>query len=177
MPRIALIHALRESPAPIDAAFDALWPEARRTHLLDDSLSADLASAGAIDAAMTQRFLDLAAYVRRQGADAILFTCSAFGLCIDAVKAAHPELPVLKPNEAMVDEAVAWARAHPGQRMGLVASFQPTLRSMPQEFPPTLQPLCALAAQALPALQRGDGAAHDADAVAAAASLAAQGCG
>ncbi len=177
LPRIALIHALRESLAPIDSAFEALWPEARRTHLLDDSLSADLAAAGVLDDGMTRRFLDLATYVRRQGADAILFTCSAFGPCIDAVKAAHPAIPVLKPNEAMLDEATAWARQNPARPLGLLATFGPTLASMPPEFPADVALRTGLAASALAALQRGDGGAHDALANEAAAALAAQGCG
>ena len=53
MVRIALIHALRHSPPPVETAFAALWPEARLMNLLDDSLSADLARDGAITDAMT----------------------------------------------------------------------------------------------------------------------------
>ena len=56
-------------------------------NLLDDSLSADLARAAAGSTTrMTARFLALAAYAIDTGAQAILFTCSAFGPCIDAVK-------------------------------------------------------------------------------------------
>ena len=44
--RIALIHALKHSPAPIAASFAKLWPEAQLMNLLDDSLSADLARDG-----------------------------------------------------------------------------------------------------------------------------------
>ena len=44
--RIALIHALRHSPPPIEAAFARAWPEAVLMNLLDDSLSADLARDG-----------------------------------------------------------------------------------------------------------------------------------
>jgi len=81
-------------------------------NLLDDSLSADLARSGGLDAAMTARFVALADYAVGTGAQAILFTCSAFGPCIDEVKRRHAALPVLKPNEAMVDEAVALGRAY-----------------------------------------------------------------
>ncbi len=51
--RVALIHALRHSVAPVEDAFLRLWPEARRVNLLDDSLSADLAAAGALAPAIT----------------------------------------------------------------------------------------------------------------------------
>lgn len=170
--RIALIHALRHSITPIEAAFARLWPEAVLANLLDDSLSADLARDGAISAAMTGRFLSLAHYAVRSGADGILFTCSAFGPCIEACAAALAPLPVLKPNEAMIEEALALAG--PAARVGLLASFAPTLASMPAEFAAaaprvTLTP--CLAAEAMAALDRGDGAAHDLAAAAGAAGL------
>ncbi len=60
--QITLIHALRHSPPPIEASFERLWPDARLRNILDDGLSADLAREGKITPAMTQRFLDLAAY-------------------------------------------------------------------------------------------------------------------
>lgn len=111
-PRIALIHALGLSVAPINGELARAWPQAERMNLLDDRLSADLArSAAGPDARMTRRFLDLAGYAFRHGADAILFTCSAFGPCIDAVARRWPDRAVLKPNEAMIDEAAAIARA------------------------------------------------------------------
>lgn len=154
--RIALIHALRHSPPPIEAAFARLWPEATLMNLLDDSLSADLSRDGRITEAMTERFLSLASYTRATGADGILFTCSAFGLCIEAVQRALSPLPVLKPNEAMIEEAMAI-----GGRIGLLASFGPTLQSMPPEFPGSLTVTPKLADGALAALDRGDGAEHD----------------
>src|SRR3954454_1129627 len=104
--RVALIHALRHSPPPIEAAFARLWPEATLANLLDDSLSADLARDGALTPAMTDRFLTLARYAATSGADGILFTCSAFGPCIDACARELAPMPVLKPNEAMIDEAM-----------------------------------------------------------------------
>ncbi|MCW5660226.1 MAG: arylsulfatase [Burkholderiaceae bacterium] len=175
MTRIALIHALAQSVAPINEALADAWPDVQRMNLLDDSLSADLARAGALDAAMTARFLRLGDYAAATGADAILFTCSAFGPCIDAVKAKLAPLPVLKPNEAMIDEAAARVREH-GGLLGLVATFGPTLQSMPAEFPSGVPLRTALAAGALDALQRGDTEAHDRAALDAARTLQAQGC-
>lgn len=165
--RIALIHALRHSPPPIEAAFAALWPEPVLMNLLDDSLSADLARDGQLTEAMTGRFLTLARYAVDTGAAGILFTCSAFGPCIDAVKREFPALPVLKPNEAMIEEAVA-----AGRKIGLMATFAPTLASMPPEFPATVALVPKLAAGALAALDRGEGAEHDRLAAEAARDLA-----
>ena len=170
--RIALIHALKHSVAPIEAAFARLWPEARLMNLLDDSLSADLARDGALTQAMTERFLTLARYARGTGADGILFTCSAFGPCIDACAKALAPIPVLKPNEAMIEEAVALAGPH--GRIGLMATFAPTLASMPPEFAataPGVMLVPCLAAEALSALDRGDAVAHDQEAAKAATAL------
>jgi hypothetical protein len=160
VPRIALIHALPLSVGPIAAELDRAWPEAQRMNLLDDSLAGDLARAGGIDARMTERFLALGGYAFAAGCDAILFTCSAFGPCIDAVARRWPHAPVLKPNEAMVDEASAIARRG-GGRIALVATFAPTLASMPAEFPRDVEVVPVLAEGALAALDGGDGALHD----------------
>jgi Asp/Glu/hydantoin racemase len=174
--RIALIHALAHSVAPINDVMARDWPEAQRMNLLDDSLSADLARSNAgLDVAMHQRFETLAAYAERTGSQAILFTCSAFGPCIEAVAARRPQMPVLKPNEAMIAEAVAAVQG--GGRIGLVASFAPTLQSMPAEFPDGTDLRTALADGAMDALNAGDGATHDALVVEAAQRLRAEGCG
>ena len=130
--RITLIHALTHSIAPTANAFSRLWPEATLMNLLDDSLSVDLARDGALTPAMTERFLALARYAASTGAQGILFTCSAFGPCIEACARELAPMPVLKPNEAMIEDAVALAG--PTGRIGLLATFPPTLQSMPPEF-------------------------------------------
>jgi hypothetical protein len=84
-------------------------------------------------------------------------------------------MPVLKPNEAMIEEAVALAG--PAGRIGLLATFAPTLATMPAEFAavaPDVTLVTALAAEALAALNVGDAAAHDRLAAKAARSL--EGC-
>ena len=125
--RITLIHALKHSIVPIEASFARLWPDASLMNLLDDSLSADLARDGRLTDAMTERFLRLGRYAAGTGSDAILFTCSAFGPCIEAVARAHAPMPVLKPNEAMIEQAAA-----KGRKIGLLSTFPPTLASMPR---------------------------------------------
>jgi len=129
---------------------------------------------------MHQRFLTLARYAASCGADGILFTCSAFGPCIEACARDLAPLPVLKPNEAMIEEAVALAGRNclpgglPGGRVALLATFAPTLASMPAEFAaaaPNLTVVPCLAEGALAAMDRGDPDGHDQAAARAAASL------
>ena len=127
--RIALIHATPIAIEPVTKAFNTHWSEATVTSLLDDSLSLDLERAGKLDASIIQRFVDLGDYVVRSGADAILFTCSAFGPAIDRVKQAHKSRPVLKPNEAMFEEAL-----EKGDKIGMLATFQPSIAPMEEEF-------------------------------------------
>jgi Asp/Glu/hydantoin racemase len=171
-PRIALIHALAHSIAPVNAELDRAWPGCVRMHLLDDSLSTDLAaSRNGLDDAMTARFVALGDYAVATGVRGILFTCSAFGTCIDAVARRFPDIPVLKPNEAMIADA-----SRIGRRIGLVASFAPTLASMPAEFPETVSVLPMLADGALDALTLGDAPLHDRLVVQAAQRVAAKGC-
>lgn len=126
-PRIALIHATPVAIEPIVDAFKQLWPEARTTNLLEDSLSADLAAEGRLTEEMIGRFVTLARYVHGCGADAILFTCSAFGPAIEAARASL-DVPVLKPNEAMLDEALAC-----GTRIGIMGTFEPSIPSLKAE--------------------------------------------
>jgi hypothetical protein len=127
-PRIACIHAMQGSISPTKRAFDAVWPEAARQNILDDTLSTDVQCTG-LDAAMDRRFAELAHYARASSADGILFTCSAFGSCIEKVKAQHPDIPVLKPNEAMMEEAVRI-----GGRIGVLSVFGPTVGSIVHEM-------------------------------------------
>ena len=154
-----------------------MWPQATRVNLLDDSLSADLAAnGGVLDERMHERFITLADYAVDAGANGILFTCSAFGSCIERVARKHAHIPVLKPNEAMIAEAVDAVKSS-DQSIGLIASFAPTLVSMPPEFLATVSLQTALVEDAMRALNAGDGAAHDASVVAAAQRLKANGAG
>ena len=127
-PRIALIHATPVAIDPIVNAFRRLWPEARLTNLLEDSLAPDLAAEGRLTDRMIGRFVILASYAHDCGADAILFTCSAFGPAIEAARAAL-DIPVLKPNEAMLEQALA-----AGTRIGLIATFEPSIPALRAEL-------------------------------------------
>jgi Asp/Glu/hydantoin racemase len=166
-PRIALIHALRESMEPIWSAFSKSWPVAQTFNLLDDSLSADLAQEGKLTDAIIDRFVTLGRYACNAGAgekttDAILFTCSAFGPAIEAVE--HDlEIPVLTPNEAAFDDAIAI-----GSRIGLMVTFPPSepalikkLEDLAKTKGVEIDITSTVVAEALATLQAGDPSRHD----------------
>lgn len=161
-PRIVLIHATPVAVDPIREAFARLWLEAETVNILDDSLSADRAQAEGLDARFFSRLDTLADYAVSIGADGILFTCSAFGPAIEAV-ARRLDIPVLKPNEAMYEEALAR-----GARIGMVTTFPPSAETMQTEFDEDaarLRPGATLAvrivAEAMTALRAGDTARHN----------------
>jgi Asp/Glu/hydantoin racemase len=126
--RIALIHAVTVAIDPVQEAFRRLWPEVWCTNLLDDALSPDRERDGVLTDAMTKRIGVLADYAADTGAAAILFTCSAFGAAIEQA-AARMTIPVLTPNEAMFEAALAR-----GDRVGMLATFAPSVEGMEAEF-------------------------------------------
>ena len=156
--RVALIHATPAAMDPVNTAFLRHWPQAEQVHLLDDSLSRDRASAGALTAALSARIRAMADYAIGLDAKAILYTCSAFGPAIRAV-AQDLSVPVLTPNEAMFQEVAAI-----DGRAGLLASFPPSIDSMAQEFAdlgPRHPLATACASGAMDALSRSDVVHHD----------------
>ena len=168
--RIVLIHAVQVAMPPVAAAFAEHWPEVELVNLLDDALSVDRERATDLTPAMMQRIDALAGYAENVGAAGILFTCSAFGPAIEATRTRRA-LPVLKPNEAMFELALAQ-----GIRLGLLATFPPSVASMADELRDaaaragrcyTLRTVCV--PEALRALKAGDACYHD-DLLAAAAA-------
>ena len=160
--RIALIHATPVAMQPVVEAFRHGWPDVDTFSVLDDALSTDLARAGTLNTALQRRIDALAEYATGIGIDAILYTCSAFGEAIDAV-ARTAQIPVLKPNEAMFEAALGL-----GANIGLLATFQPSIPSLEQEFVDmakaqhthvTLESACV--PEAMAALTAGDADQHD----------------
>jgi hypothetical protein len=127
-PRIGLIHATPLAIEPVRAALAAHWPEAAAVNILDDSLSADRATATGLDDRLTDRILSLARYARSIDCEGILFTCSAFGNAIERA-ASELDVPVLKPNEAMFEAAIRH-----GGRIAMLYTFAPAAAGMEAEF-------------------------------------------
>jgi Asp/Glu/hydantoin racemase len=114
--------------APIEAAFRECWPDAERMNVFDDALAPDLERAGELTEGLNARIALLADYCVNSGCDAVLFTCSSFGAAVEA-KARAASVPVLKPNEAMFEQALAH-----GAKLGMLATFIPAVVPMEAEF-------------------------------------------
>ena len=162
-PRIVLLHGTPVAVEPIQRAFASRWPEAETVNLLDDSLSVDRAKDHDLTPRMFERFVELGTYAHRLGAAAILVTCSAFGPAIERMARELP-VPVLKPNEAMFREAIGR-----GRRIGMLATFAPSVPTMTEEFEQfvaetgvaaTLETL--VVEGAMDALRKGDADRHNA---------------
>jgi len=113
---------------PSKTSFAKLWPDARITNILEESLASDLKDDGAMTDAMKARFKTIGQYCADAGATAILFTCSAFGSAIEEVKAKHA-FPILTPNEALFEEVLEL-----GGRIALLTTFEPSVTALRSEL-------------------------------------------
>ena len=161
-PHIFLFSVHKDAMDAAVRAFTADWPEARISNLLDDSLFAWVREAGGVVPEMYDVFRNLTRHMIDRGANGILFTCSAFRPVIDACIKEF-ELPVLKPNDAMIENALA-----AGSRIAIMATVGPTIPSIAVEIEEkaaaqgrTVELMPYVVDHAFDALAGGDAATHD----------------
>jgi Asp/Glu/hydantoin racemase len=161
-PHIFLFSVHKDAMDAAVRAFAADWPQAQISNLLDDSLFTWVRDAGGVVPEMYDVFRNLTRHMKGRGADGILFTCSAFRQVIDACIADF-ELPILKPNDAMIEKAL-----DAGRRIAVMATVGPTIPSISVE----IEDMAAARGQqvelvpyvvegAFDALAGGDAATHD----------------
>jgi Asp/Glu/hydantoin racemase len=149
--------------APVHVAFERDWPEAETVNLLDDGLTIDRAKeADTLSETLIERFVAFGRYAHRIGADGILVTCSAFGPAIERMAEELP-IPVVKPNQAMFAAAL-----EKGSRIGMLATFGPSVPTMEAEFSAYAKDLhqgatltTVLVDKAIDRLRKGDHEAHN----------------
>ncbi len=162
-PNIVLFSVHKDAMEAAVRAFAADWPEARISNLLDDGLFAWVREAGGVVPEMYDVFRTLTRYIVSRRADGILFTCSAFREVIDACIAEF-RLPILKPNDAMIEQALA-----AGSRIAVMATVGPTIPSISAEIlgmaaarGKKVELVPYVVDHAFDALAGGDAAKHDA---------------
>ena len=161
--RIYVVHALTASLEPVARAFAGGWSKAKVCNLMDDALSRDRQSGAHSDDDFEHRFSGLIHYCLASGAHGILFACSAFNEAIEAARRGI-RLPVLKPDEAMISNALEM-----GDRLAVVATFEPSIASLRSQIESeakirgrSAQVRGVFVDEAMRALNAGDGARHDA---------------
>ena len=113
---------------PVEIAFGALWPDIETVSLLDEALSIDRQKQGELSEDLESRIITLAEYAEQLGSKGILYTCSAFGAAIEHA-ASKSDIPILKPNEAMFECAIA-----EGNDVVMLYTFEPAMAGMLAEF-------------------------------------------
>ena len=104
--RVFLVHPTPLALPPVDEAFKTLWREAQIVNLLDESLYADVGANGELTPGLYARVANLFRHCEASGADGILFSGSTFGPAVEEGRKGI-KVPVLRIEEAMMDEAVA----------------------------------------------------------------------
>lgn len=131
-------------------------------NIVDESLLKNTIRDGELTPLTVQRLVGYVQSAKQAGADAVLVTCSSIGPGVEAARAVV-DVPVLRIDEAMADQAVAT-----GSRIGVAATLNSTLK-------PTVELLNARAARAqrrcevisrlcegaFEAVASGDAATHD----------------
>lgn len=159
---IVLIHTVPPLLSVFDRLGGELLPDMVWKHILDEPLLARIEQTGGLTSRDSERLREHVEVADQIGADAVLVTCSTVSPCVDQVRPAFA-LPILKIDEAMVEEAVSL-----GQSIGVIATndttLKPTrllLRSQAQRMGKKIQVELMLVDDALTALMHGDGAKHD----------------
>jgi Asp/Glu/hydantoin racemase len=158
--KLVLIHTMPFLVDVFSRLCQAILPDVKIWHVLDEPLLEHVRQAGGIQPDDVQQLQMHISNAENIGADAVLVTCSTLSPGVECVRA---DIPALKIDEAMITGAVEL-----GSRIGVIATNPTTLE-------PTRSALLAQASRvskavdvhmhlvegALAALLKGDGALHD----------------
>lgn len=119
--RMALIHTGSFLVPAFAEICRTVMPDVNVFNIVDDSLIQDTIAANKLTPRTSRRLAGYIEAAQDAGADVILVTCSSVG---PAVEAARPfaDIPVLRIDEAMADEAVRQA-----SKIGVIATLSTTL--------------------------------------------------
>ncbi|MFE9118998.1 hypothetical protein [Streptomyces sp. NPDC007172] len=124
-PRIALISAVPAAMAPAADALRTGFPEAQVWHLLDDRLLSDAAGAAGPTAPLRARMRRLIEHAVAGGADAVLLTCSLYGVVAQELDGEGGRaVPVLAPDAAAFERLASGGYQH----VLVIASLEAALR-------------------------------------------------
>jgi aspartate/glutamate racemase len=118
---LGLIHTVGSLQGVFSGLAEELLPNVEVTHSVDESLLKDAIAEGGVTSEIEARLAALVAVLSQSGVDAIMVTCSSMGEAVDRI-AAKSNLPVLRVDTAMIDEAL-----RTGKRVGVLATLGTTM--------------------------------------------------
>jgi Asp/Glu/hydantoin racemase len=155
--RIGLFHATLNAISGAEAAWQAAVEPVTLRHYLDEGLLVHVRERG-LDAGARDRFRHWLELMIRDGADAVMTTCSSLSPLLPELRP-HLARPVVGIDDAMIEEALQL-----GSRVGVVATLRSaadTTAALLIARNPTTRCESALAMGAFEALGHGDTATHD----------------
>lgn len=118
---LALIHTSPTLTPVFRTLCAAEMPNVEVFHMVDESLIQDTIRAGHLRGITIRRLLAQIESAEAAGADAVMVTCSSIGPGVTLAQSLF-ELPVIRIDEAMAEEAVRI-----GRRIGVAATLRTTL--------------------------------------------------
>lgn len=160
--KLGILHT---TPATIDSLktlAEEMIPGVQVFNILDDSILPQLAQNGGDLSDIESRFITYGQAAFQAGADVILSACSSVGELVAPLRREVP-IPVVRIDEAMIDEAVGTAEVI-GVAATLATTLGPTCRFLETKAAQSgkairIEPL--LAAEAYRRLMAGDKEGHD----------------
>ncbi len=119
--KLALIHTSPTLTPVFRALCAAEMSDVEVFHMVDESLIQDTIRAGRLRGITIRRLLGQIQSAEAAGADAVMVTCSSIGPGVALAQSLF-ELPVIRIDEAMAEEAVRM-----GRRIGVAATLRTTL--------------------------------------------------
>lgn len=113
---VGLVHAVIPAIEPMRAAFRELAPDVTLVNILDEGLVTEIERRGSLTPGLVRRLTTLITLAEDAGAELVLLTCTAYSPVADDAQK-QSDVPVLKIDELMVEEALGRAR-----KIGLVAT-------------------------------------------------------
>ncbi len=118
------VFAIHTTPVLVEVLrklFPEILPDVRLVNVVDDSLLADVRTAGGLIPSVTRRIIGYGTLAESSGADAILSCCSSVGEAADLLSQTV-SIPVVKIDNRMAEQAV-----ESGSRIAVVATVATTL--------------------------------------------------
>lgn len=163
MHKLGIVHTVSKLGPTFAELADELLPGIETTVIADELLLKRTVRDGSVDDVTRDRLRGHVAALADFGVDAVLVTCSSVGGVVDEI-ASNATIPVLRVDRAMAERAVAL-----GSTIGVLATLPTTLapttavvEAAAREAGRAVTVVSRLCDGAFAALDRGDGAQHDA---------------